>query len=187
MAKRAKRYSLDSVKQDLKSFFLDDSHRAYQYGSEATSCNKDSLFYKKQVEVIFENDYPHDVTGKAIKELLSERFLKDEPGFIGKDKDIPILFVCKRSRRYVSEEMKERIEIVDRFSDDEVNDGVGKYAQILFAHMFEKNQFQIVARNTRSFRGKTWEKSKKLRFHRRERRNQLWNGGEEYIRLHATG
>ena len=95
--------------------------------------------------------------------------------------------VIQRSRRYVSEEMKERIEIVDRFSDDEVNDGVGKYAQILFAHMFEKNQFQIVARNTRSFRGKTWEKSKKLRFHRRERRNQLWNGGEEYIRLHATG
>lgn len=161
MSTSEKRFSLYSVKQDVQSFFLDDSHWAYQYGSKVTSCNKDSLFYKKQVEVIFEDAYPHDVTGKAIKELLAEGFLKAEPRFIGKYKDVPIIFVCNRSRRYISREITTRIAIVDRFSDDEVNNGVGKYAEILFAHMLEKNQFQVVDRHTKSFRGKTWRKSRK--------------------------
>jgi len=161
MSMSEKRFSLDSVKQDVQSFFLDDSHWAYQYGSRATSCNKDSVFYKRQVEVIFEDAYPHDVTGKAIKGLLAEGFLKAERRFVGKGKDVPIIFVCKQSRRYTALEIRERIEIVDRFSDDEVNKGVGKYAEILFAHMLEKNQFQVVDRHTKSFRGKTCKKSRK--------------------------
>jgi hypothetical protein len=71
--------------------------------------------------VIFEDAYPHDITGKAIRRLLAEGFLKAEHRFIGKGKDVPIIFLCKQSRRYTALEIKERIKIVDRFSDDEVN------------------------------------------------------------------
>jgi len=161
MSTSAKRFSISSVKQDVKSFFLDDNHWAYQYGSKPTSCNKDSIFYKGQVEVIFEDAYPHDITGKAIKRLLAEEFLKAERRFIGKRKNVPIIFVCKKSRRYTALEIGERIKILNRFSDDEVNRGVGQYAEILFAHMLEKNQFQIVDKHTKSFRGKTYKKSRK--------------------------
>jgi hypothetical protein len=66
-----------------------------------------------------------------------------------------------KSRRYVSAEIKERIKIVNRFSDDEMNDGCGKYAESLFNHMFEKNGFTIVSRDTNSFNDKKWTKSKK--------------------------
>jgi len=157
MATSRTRYDLASVKKDVQSFFQDDNHWAYQYGSKATSCSNDAVFYKKQIQVIFEEWYPHDVTGKAVNELITEGFLREDPHTFGKN--VPIIFVYKRSRRYVSNEIKSRIKIVERFSDDELNDGCGKYAETLFNHMFEKNQFNIVGTHTNTYRGKTWTKS----------------------------
>jgi len=156
-----KRYDLKSVKDDIKSFFKDDGHWAYQYGSKATSCNKDSLFYKKQIQVIFEEAYPHDVTGKAVDELISDGFLKDEPRTFGKGKNVPIIFVFRKGRRYIAEEVKVRINIIEKYSDDELNDGCGKYAESLFEHLFDKHSFKIVDRKTNSFRGKEWKESKR--------------------------
>jgi len=153
------RYDLSAVKQDVKSFFQDDTHRAYQYGSRATSCGKDSVFYKKQIQVIFEEWYPHDVTGKAVNEFINEGFLKEEPRTFGVSSNVPISFVFQRTRRYVSNEIKNRIKIIERYSDDELNDGCGKYAEVLFNHMFEKNRFAIVGTDTNTYKGKTWTKS----------------------------
>lgn len=152
-------YTLTSVKQDVKSFFLDDNHWAYQFGSASTSCNKDSVFYKKQIQVIFEDRYPHDITGKAVNELIYEKFLKSAPRTF--EKNMKTIFVSRQNLRYTALKIKEKIHIMERFSDDELNDGVGKYAEILFSHMFEKNQFQIIGRNTKTFRGRTWHKSSK--------------------------
>jgi hypothetical protein len=159
MLRSTQRYSLESVKQDVKSFFLDDNHWAYQYGSKATSCHKDSVFYKKQIQVIFEDRYPHDVTGKAVNELIGERFLREEPRIYGNN--MHTIFVCRRSVRYVATEIKTKLGIMERFCDDELNIGVGEYAEILFSHMFEKNNFQIVGRDTNIFRGKMWTRSDK--------------------------
>lgn len=154
------RYDLKSVKEDLRSFFYDNNHRAFAYGSKAYNCNCDSIFYKKQIQVIFEEYYPHDVTGKAINELLSEKFLKEERRIIGSNR-LSMIFIFKRSRRYVAAEIKNRIRIVEKYIDDEMNDGCGKQAESLFSHMFEKNQFKIIARDTNSYRRKTWKKSNK--------------------------
>ena len=160
------RYSLDSVKQDVMSFFTNDGHWAYQYGSKAVSCGKDSVFYKKQIQVIFEDryptyvaSYPHDVTGKAVNELIEDKFLKAEPRTFGKN--MHAIFVYRHNVRYTAMVIKMKTKILERFSDDEVNDGVGKYAEILFSHMFEKNQFKIIGRNINTFRGKAWSKSDK--------------------------
>ncbi len=153
------RYSLDSVKQDVMSFFTNDEHWAYQYGSKATACGKDSVFYKKQVQVIFEEDYPHDVTGKAVNKLINDGFLKMKPVAFGKN--MHAIFVYRHNVRYTAMVIKMKTKILERFSDDEVNDGVGKYAEILLNHMFTKNQFKIIGRHTNMFKGKTWSRSNK--------------------------
>ena len=159
MVPRETRYSLDSVKQDVISFFTNDGHWAYQYGSKATACDKDSVFYKKQTQILFEEAYPHDVTGKAVNELIEDKFLKAETRAFGKN--MHAIFVYRHNVRYTAMAIKIRIKILERFSDDEVNDGVGKYAEILFGHMFERNQFKIIGRNTNTFRSKAWSESDK--------------------------
>ncbi len=156
-----KRYDLKSVKNDIKSFFQDGGHWAYQYGSKATSCNEDSLFHMKQIEVIFEDLYPHDVTGKAIKELVTDGFSKEKQRAFGKKNNIPMIFVFRKGRRYTSSEIKERIRLVEEYSDDELNRGCGRYAESLFNHMFEKSGFKIIRRNTNTYQGRRWKRSKK--------------------------
>jgi len=111
--------------------------------------------------VIFEELYPHDVTGKAVNELITDELLKEEPRSFGKNKNVAIIFVCKKGRQYVSNEIKQRIKIVEKFSDDELNEGCGKYAELLFSHVFEKNQFNILGRDTNVHMGKRWTKSNK--------------------------
>jgi len=159
MVTRETRYSLDSVKQDVMSFFTDDGHWAYQYGSKATACGKDSVFYKKQTQILFEEAYPHDVTGKAVNELIDDGFLKMKPVTYGEN--MHAIFIYRHNVRYTAMAIKMKTKILERFSDDEVNDGVGKYAEILFGHMFKKNQFKIIGRNINTFRGKAWSKSDK--------------------------
>ena len=98
MVPRETRYSLDSVKQDVISFFTNDGHWAYQYGSKATACDKDSVFYKKQTQILFEEAYPHDVTGKAVNELIEDKFLKAETRAFGKN--MHAIFVYRHNVRY---------------------------------------------------------------------------------------
>ena len=158
MPSREMRYSSESVKEDIKSFFSDDNHWAYQYGSIATDCNKNSVFYKKQSQVIFEDKYPHDVTGKAINELITDGFLQKNPVEYGNNMHT-IFIYNRRNIRYTAMAIKKKTKIMERFSDDEVNDGAGKYAEYLFLHMFNKHQFNILERHTNAFEGKTWTKS----------------------------
>jgi len=159
MVTSPQRYTLESVKQDVMSFFKDNNHWAYQYGSRSTSCNKDSVFYKKQIQVIFEDLYPHDVTGKAVNELIQDGFLKLEPRFFGKNDHA--IFVWRYNVRYTSNEIKGRIRIMKQFFDEELNKGAGREAENLFNHLFKANQFRTIARHTRTFRGKTWPMSGK--------------------------
>jgi hypothetical protein len=161
MATQRTRYDLNDVKSDLKSFFKDNEHRAFSYGTKATDCNCDSVFYKKQIQVIFEDYYPHDVIGKAVNELIKEKYLYKEPRKIGKGKNISIIFIHNKKYRYVSTEIKQKIAIVEKFSDDDLNDGCGKQCEALFNHLFEKHQFNILGRNINKFRRKEWEYSDK--------------------------
>lgn len=97
-----------------------------------------------------------------MNELISEGFLRPEPRTFGNNVDI--IFVCRRNIRYVATEIKERIELIETLSDDELNLGVGKHAENLFRHMFEKNQFKIVGVNKNEFRGKKWHTKSNLDF-----------------------
>lgn len=159
MSSSEERYDLESIKQDVRLFFQDDDHWAYQYGTKATSCSTDSVFYKKQIQVIFEERYPHDMTGKAVNQLIDSGFFKDEHRDFGKN--MHAIFVWQRRMRYVAIPIKEQTRIMERFFDDELNEGVGKYAEILVGHMFKSHQFKIVGRHTNTFGGKKWDESNK--------------------------
>ncbi len=99
------------------------------------------------------------MTGKAVNEFIVDNFLKSEQRSFGRN--MHVIFVFRRNLRYFSSQMKRKIRIIEKFSDDELNDGVGKYAEILFRHMFEKNQFTIVGKGVNIFKRKKWRRSDK--------------------------
>ncbi len=153
-----KKYTLEEVKEDIRSFFTDDSHRLYKYGSPTPDCNKDCPFHKRNLQVLFEDDYPDDITLKAVQGLIQEGFLKLKKMPID---SIEAHFVCRCNLRYVIRLMRHRAELIRQYSDYRISKATGDYAEMLFGFMFRLNSFKIVARNVSEYDGTKWIKTQK--------------------------
>jgi hypothetical protein len=142
----------EDVKEDVRSFFTDPNHWAYQYGTPTLGCNPNSPYHRKQIEVIFENKYFHWYTNRAIDELIKERFLRSEKRDIAH-------FVHRSDIRYIKREINRRIKIITRYTDPTITKAVGDYAEMLFSFVFRLNGFKIVGENTNEYRGLKWRKT----------------------------
>lgn len=142
----------EQVKEDVRSFFRDSSHWAYQYGSSTPSCNPNSPYHRKQIEVIFEDRYFHWVTNLAVDSLIDEGFLTLEKRDIAH-------FVYRSDIRYIRRAINRRIKIISRYTNPIITAAIGEYAQVLFSYMFQLNAFKIVGEDTNEYRGLKWKKT----------------------------
>lgn len=151
-----KHYSDEEVKADIRSFFLDSDHWAYKYGSSTPSCNPNSPYHKKQIEVLFESIYQHWVTDRAVTSLVREGFLHEKTYQLP---SIELSFIYRHDRRYVARAMKERAEIVRRYSDPSISKATGDQAEIWCLYLLKSNAFNILDRNTKEHQGIVWTKT----------------------------
>lgn len=153
---RRAQYSDEDVKNDIKSFFLDDGHWGYQYGSPTPSCGPDSPYHRKQLEVLFESKYMHWVTDRAVHSLIDEGFLREKaiqlPTF-------EVRFVYRRNLRYVSRAIRDRASIIRMYSNQSVSTATGEQAEFWFHYLSKGNSFRIIARNAKEYRGILWTKT----------------------------
>jgi hypothetical protein len=103
--------------------------------------------------------YPHDITGKAVNGLIKEGFLLSEHYSFGNN--MHAIFIWRHNVRYVARDIKLKASIMEKFSADELNDGAGKYAESLFLHMVQKNQFNILDRDANMLGEARWTFSDK--------------------------
>ena len=148
-------YSDKDVKEDIKLFFQDNNHWVYQYGG-LSSCDINSPYHRKQIEVLFEDRYWHWVTDRAVNTLLKEGFLKEEIRMID---NVPIRFVYRYNIRRIKREINKRVKLIKRYSNPIITKAVGNYAEIIFKFMFRAHNFEIAARNTNEYCGKKWEQT----------------------------
>lgn len=91
---------VDQAKESIRAFF--DEERT-------------NVFYKQQLEVIFEDDYFHWVTSRALSELAAE-------GHVAVEREVlpgtgNITFYHATAHRYWRRQAQEVIALVSRFSD----------------------------------------------------------------------
>ena len=153
-----KKYTLNEVKNDISSFFTNDSHRLFRYGTPTPDCNKDCPFHKRNLQVLFEDDYPHDITLKAVQALIQEGFLKKRTAPID---NTEVHFIHRYNLRYVMRLMKHLTDLIRQYSDYRISKATGDYAEMLFGFMFRLNGFNIVARNVSEYDGSKWIKTQK--------------------------
>lgn len=153
-----KKYTLQEVRDDVRAFFTDDSHRLFKYGTPTPDCNKDCPFHKRNLQVLFEDDYPHDITLKAVQALIQEGFLKLRPMPID---SMEAHFLHRYNLRYVIRLMKHPADLIRQYSDYRISKATGDYAEMLFGFMFRLNGFKIVARNVSEYDGTKWIKTQK--------------------------
>jgi len=151
-----KKYTPKEVKDDIRDFFTNDSHRLFAYGTPTPDCNKDCPFHKRNLQVLFEEDYPHDITLKAVQALVQEGFLKLRAIPIDSTE---VHFLHRYNLRYVVRLMKHPADLIRQYSDYRISKATGNYAEMLFSFMFRLNGFKIVARNVSEYDGTKWVKT----------------------------
>ncbi len=90
----------------------------------------EEVFYVKQLEVFFEKEFFHWITGKAIGELREDKVIGSETMPLGKGTQVR--FVFNRRHRYYRRQIKERVEIIKEYSDYRTAFACGRQAEVLF-------------------------------------------------------
>lgn len=141
-------YRRDPAIDEAKSFFL-----------EHFKSHREDVYYLTQLQVIFEKHFFHWITAKAINELISYQNLQAEVRPLYQapsQKGTKVKFVFHPAVRYVKRTIKKKLDLIRRFSDENVAKAAGKHAEVLFSRAFLLKGFRQAAANTNEYRGRTW-------------------------------
>ena len=119
--------------------------------------NPDEVFYSRQVAVLLEAEYFHWITTKALSELVDEgrlrcdRFPLNEPGNL-------VLNIYRLPKnRYWKRRANQVYKLVRGYSDPRFTRALGRHGELMFGAAMPNIGMQPLAKNTRSYKGKTWK------------------------------
>jgi hypothetical protein len=121
------------------------------------------LYYERQLCVMFERQYFHWVTSRALKRLAEERRVETELRMMAdlRDEDgapLTLRFYRHRSHRYPQRQATEIATLVRRFSG-EISHAIGAYGEILCDAALGAAGFVRRATNAREWNGVRWEET----------------------------
>ncbi len=133
---------LDPAKADLMNWF---------------GINPNSVFYGRQIEVIFEKTYFHWITHKALKELTKEEMIATDLRVTPSGSKVR-LYWSKRNR-YPKRAAAALMKQVEEHSDPELTRTIGHHAESLFGLAAAREGFRVYGPGLRAFQGKAWYKT----------------------------
>ncbi len=116
--------------------------------------NSDNVFYERQLAVIFENQFFHWITIKALLELVREGSINSELLELGPK--VPIRFFRMKTNRYWRRQASKVVKLVKRFSAHEFGRAIGLQGEILVDAALPLAGFATVSRNANSFQNRVW-------------------------------
>jgi hypothetical protein len=116
--------------------------------------NRDRVYFSRQLQVLFEDEFFHWVTSRALGDLLRSREVRTEDrplswgGFIS--------LYWHRSYRYYKRSAADLVELVEEYSDPNIGGALGLQGEALILGGFASRQFLMQGKDTREFRGRRW-------------------------------
>jgi hypothetical protein len=140
---------VDLAKADLKRFFQEKS---------------ESVFYQRQLQVMFEGKYFHWITVRALYELEEEGSIVGTavPLLAGTETGttVHITFYRSTSYRYWKRDADEIIKLVSRFSEPAFTSALGAQGETMFDAALPTVGFMPTGRKVRSYKGTEWTETK---------------------------
>ena len=120
------------------------------------------VYFQRQLEVIYEKQFFHWVTDRAIKELQEEgKIIVDfYPIPVGTYRDA-VKMITSKSNRYYKREATRIGELVTQYSNPRVTQDTGLWGQELFKVAYGRYGFHLIAEDVNEFRGERWLASDK--------------------------
>jgi hypothetical protein len=138
--------AIDAAKGEIESFFQEKSRRT-------------RVYYLTQLQVIFERDFFHWITGKAVTELVNEGRLSHSFGVLQQnpgEQGSRVRFIFHPSCRSTKRQIVRKIKLIRKFSAENVGRAAGRQAEILFSRSLMRGGFKLVEENTKEYNGRVW-------------------------------
>lgn len=116
--------------------------------------NPEKVFFSRQIEVLFENDFFHWVTNRAIRDLESSGLILSETRKLKSGGTIKLLW--HKSYRYYRRDAVELVKLVEEYADPNIGSALGLHGEWMVLEGFAKCEFVTKGRNTNEFGGKKW-------------------------------
>ena len=138
---------VDQAKEDLKNLFAQEP---------------ESVFYQRQLQVMFEKKYFHWITVRALSELVQERILAPEVVPLPGARTATGMIVVYRAiaYRYWKRDAEEIVKLVSRFSEPSFTLALGAQAETMFDAALPTVGFMPTIRNARAYKGIEWTETK---------------------------
>lgn len=132
---------LDPAKADLAEWF---------------KRNPTGVFYGRQIEVIFEKQYFHWITHKALKELTNESNALIESEIRTTEGGNKLRIYWSKRNRYYRRAAQELVRQVDAHSIPDITKAIGHHAETLFGFAAAREGFAVDGPAIRAYQGKEW-------------------------------
>lgn len=147
-------YELEAAEEHPRDSKIDEAKRRVRALLDASPR---AVYYIKQLQVLFEGEFFHWITGRAVGELIGEGFVSYEDASLAKGK---ARFVFNKAHRYRIRQITRAVKVIERYSAPEMARACGHWAETLFLLALAEHGFTVHERNTNAWGGKTWTESR---------------------------
>jgi len=130
---------VDEAREELVKFFNE---------------NDEKVYYLKQLEVLFERQFFHWITAKAVNELIEEGLLGKEE--VPLQKGTSVKFVFNKRLRYHKMLIRKCLKIIREYANPTIAIACGRQAEVLFFNALTNKGFLSKGQSINEYGGKKW-------------------------------
>ena len=119
--------------------------------------NPETVFYSRQLEVLYEREYFHWVTNRALRRLVEEGRVLSETRRLDLGSEIKLLW--NRRYRFYKRSSAEVFDLVNRYSSSASDGTLGLQGEHLVLAAFVRAQHVLTGEVTREHAGRHWEET----------------------------
>jgi len=118
----------------------------------------EQVFYSRQLEILFEREFFHWITNRALRRLIAEGHIKIEPRKL--DIGTTINLVWYKSFRFYKRAAQETFGLVNSYTNAAGDGTLGMQGEHLILAAFARRQFILKAEEANEWQTKKWSETK---------------------------
>lgn len=116
--------------------------------------NAEDVFYSRQLEILFEDQFFHWVTNRALRRLIDEGHVLVEPRRLALGSDIKL--VWHKSFRFYKRAANDVFRLVDTYSSAATDGTLGMQGEHLVLAAFARQQYLLIGEEVNSYKESQW-------------------------------
>jgi len=120
--------------------------------------NPESVFYSRQLEVLFEREYFHWLTNRVVRRLVQEGKIHTETRQLSTGAEMKLLW--HRGYRFYKRAADEVYKLVDEYTTAATDGALGLQGEHLVLAAFARQKFLLIAEQANEYKGQKWEETK---------------------------